>query len=66
MSNLIKWVPCTERSPEEGKEYLVTAWYNEMGHFIVTTDYFFSYGWDDWKTDVVAWAELPEPYKEGK
>ena len=57
-----QWIPCTEKEPEEGKRYLVTAKYN--GGLIVDTDDYYSYGWDDWHDAVVAWAEMTEPYKE--
>lgn len=60
----IDWVPCSERLPEESGHYLITAlWNNER---IVTSDDFFSYGWDDWGRDVIAWAELPEAYEGDK
>lgn len=59
-----QWIPMSEREPEEGGHYLITARYE--GDVIVVSDDYYSYGWDDWKDDVIAWAELPEPYKGGK
>ena len=60
---MIEWIPCKEKEPEEGKRYLVTAKYN--GGLIVDIDDYYSYGFDDWGNAVIAWAELPDPYKEG-
>ena len=61
-----RWSPCNERLPETGEYYLVTrqyfGWncteYREID--IAKCDFD---GWN--KADVVAWCELPEPYKEG-
>ena len=59
---MINWIPYKEKEPEEGKRYLVTVNFNN--ELLVDIDDYFSYGWDDWHDAVVAWAELPEPYKE--
>ena len=56
----IEWVPCSERLPKEYGEYLITTTY--LGKPYVTTDEYFSYGWDDWE-EVIAWAERPKPWK---
>lgn len=56
----IEWIPCSERLPEKYGEYLVTAIYIDKPY--VTTDEYFSYGWDDWE-EVIAWAERPKPWK---
>lgn len=58
------WIPCSERLPEEGEYYLVTrqyfGWncteYREID--IAKCDF------NEWnKANVIAWCELPEPYK---
>lgn len=56
----IEWIPCSERLPEKYGEYLITTTY--LNEPYVTTDEYFSYGWDDWGRDVVAWAERPKPW----
>ena len=56
----IEWIPCSERLPEKYGEYLITATYIDKPY--VTTDEYFSYGWDDWE-EVTAWAERPKPWK---
>ena len=53
-----KWIPCSERLPDERGEYIVT---NYDGYAYETT-------WDDWdgrkwlSDKVAAWMPLPEPY----
>ena len=51
-----KWVPCSERLPETYGAYLVQ---DVCG--VIFVDYWRGY----WlaKTTMVAWRELPEPYK---
>lgn len=58
-----QWIPFVKKEPTKGKRYLVTVRHN--GNLIVDIDDYFVYGWDDWHDAVIAWAELPEPYKEG-
>ena len=59
-----EWIPCSERLPEEYGEYLITVMYNDEPY--VTTDDYFSYGWDDWREDVIAWKNKPKAYESGK
>lgn len=59
-----KWIPCSERLPEEYGHYLVTA--THEGELIVISDDYYSYGWDDFGDSVIAWKELPKPYKSGE
>lgn len=61
---MINWIPFAKKEPAEGKQYLVTVRYKNK--LFVDVDDYFSYGWDDWGDAVVAWAEMPEPYKEEK
>ena len=51
-----KWIPVSERLPEEHGEYLVTDKYGRVtsGLWIGNAK--------RWK-DVIAWMPLPEPYK---
>jgi hypothetical protein len=53
------WIPCSERLPETGSHVLVFLKDGYIG-----TDDYFSYGFDDFKDDVIAWMPLPEPYVE--
>ena len=79
--NFGKWIPCSERIPEEPKEnlvfdgkclevYLVTTKYGSSDQDKV---YPFRAFWnginftDGWGIlDVIAWMPLPEPYKEAE
>ena len=62
-----KWIPCSERLPEEHKEVLTCS----LGGFIEIQSYEDGCGgyWENQKGDwsdiceVVAWMPLPEPYK---
>ena len=57
----VKWHPYPQERPIEDKDYLitvkcrrtrkVTAWDSVNGYFYI-------------EGDVIAWAELPEPYEE--
>ena len=59
-----KWIPCSEKLPEETGTYLVTLEYKEHGTGITTLWFHGSIGWDLRVADVVtAWMPLPEPYK---
>ena len=61
-AQILSWTPCSERLPDDGEEYLVTVQCD--GHSIVDIDQCFSYGWDDYGADVIAWMPLPTPYQE--
>ncbi len=71
-----RWIPVTERMPEEQKFYLVTIAKNTGGHDIEYC--FYECGkwlmiadgnseentcWEEEVKKVVAWMPLPEPYK---
>lgn len=58
-----RWIPVTERLPEEYGRYLVTVDSKAIKEKVVATDDYFPYGWDDYMDDVVAWQYLPEPWK---
>ena len=57
----LRWIPVTERLPEESNEYLVSTVWED-----VTTDYFRTdSGWMTFeKKEILAWMPLPESYKE--
>jgi len=60
------WIPVTERLPDESKWYLISngldswvaIWSKENKEWLSVT------GLDYTITDVVAWMEFPEPYRE--
>lgn len=56
-----KWIPCSERMPEEEKCYLVTS--TGTHNDIIDIAY---YSRDVWHkaSRIKAWMPLPEPYKE--
>lgn len=59
-----RWIPVTERLPEEEGWYLVTRmWANEKTPKIVTEWWFADT--KNWATmgKVLAWMELPKPYE---
>jgi len=63
-----KWIPVSERLPEDDTEYLVTV--EQHGKFYLEKELFVNHSWDeefvwidDWGREVVAWQPLPEPYK---
>ena len=61
LQNEPRWVPCSERLPKENSRYLVTVnWRDEV---YVDIDDYYCYGWDDYKDEVLAWCELPEPWR---
>ena len=66
-----KWIPCSERLPEEYGEYLV--WWTDItrSQYYEIVEYEPSNGWIgdipqavEGKYSVIAWQPLPEPYKE--
>lgn len=69
LSKLPKWIPVSERLPEENKTVIASTKYGVYPE----TKYTKEYGWewayesgtDYWREleDVMAWMPLPEPYK---
>jgi hypothetical protein len=56
----IRWIPCSERLPKKEKWCLVTR---KLGDVTMSL---YSKNNEYWKKYVIAWQELPEPYKEGE
>jgi len=68
-----RWIPVTERLPEENLPVLVAVkqkdrlpkWVKEQTHSYVTDiDVYDDGGFYTHKNNVVAWMPLPEPYRE--
>jgi hypothetical protein len=57
-----KWIPVSERLPKEDNDYLIT--YEVYGERVVSKSWFDT-RWGFMSENVIAWKELPEPYKEG-
>lgn len=67
------WIPCSDRLPEEYGDYLV--WWTDItrGQYYEIVEYEPNNGWIgdipqsfEGKYSVIAWQQLPEPYKESE
>lgn len=56
-----RWIPCNERLPEEAGVYLVSM--NRLGYPQREVDGFVCGRWERFGNDVIAWCEIPQPYK---
>ena len=65
------WIPCSERLPEAGKRYLVSAIWKDKD-FEKSAVYYAVYGsdglWHSYNYEpvsykIIAWKPLPEPFK---
>lgn len=69
-----RWIPCSERLPEENGQYLITVKYKpeadyeniyaEHGEWTDGQWDMFCFGHCGEVEDIIAWMPLPEPYKE--
>lgn len=62
-----KWIPCSERLPEEDGLYLVTdvsIYFGAYSTYVLKREKASPSNCVKWAT-IVAWMPLPEPYKEG-
>ena len=58
------WIPVSERVPEEAGVYLVSMY--RLGYPQREVDGFVCGRWERFGNDVIAWCEIPEPYKESE
>ena len=54
-----RWIPCSERLPEERQEILATTTDNAWGDVVIIRTYY-----KEMHKSVIAWMPLPEPYRE--
>lgn len=62
------WIPCSERLPDKQGSYLIQDNHNniKVAYYDYNTQHTYRAWWIDYtKVNVVAWCELPAPYKEG-
>ena len=76
---LPRWIPCSERLPENDNEVLITVWDAEDDYVEVYKGFYQGHEWwTQWchgcskikdepcgENIVIAWMSLPEPYKGG-
>ena len=60
-----KWIPVTERLPEEDGSYLVSGKWGSGKESVGDCEFSVEDGYFQtaWNFDVVAWMPLPEPFK---
>lgn len=66
----MNWIPMSEKKPTKKGRYLITieTWRYENKHIprrMIYVDDWDDLGefWEEWEGDVLAWAELPQPYE---
>ena len=65
----VGWKPCSERMPDKSGTYLASTNMGDVGLAECDWDYEYGMYWSAEYLDVdaiVAWMELPEPYREDK
>ena len=64
-----KWIPCSERLPEVHTDVLATTVWGDItiAERLDDSSWFISEGYSNANDeDIVAWQELPEPFREGE
>lgn len=61
-----RWIPCSERLPEEDGSYLVSGKWGSGKESVGDCEFSVEDGYFQtaWNFDVLAWMPLPEPYKK--
>lgn len=63
------WIPTSERLPDNDRAVLVTLKWAEDDYEVAVGEYWHnstaSHGWGSFEGHVIAWHELPTPYREG-
>ena len=63
------WIPTSERLPDNDRAVLVTLKWAEDDYEVAVGEYWHnstaSHGWGSFEGHVIAWHELPSPYREG-
>lgn len=63
------WIPTSERIPDNDRAVLVTLKWAEDDYEVAVGEYWHnstaSHGWGSFEGHVIAWHELPTPYREG-
>jgi hypothetical protein len=63
----VKWIPCSERLPEEDEVVLITNKWHEVDKALYIGDERFDIIINYLqKEEVIAWMPLPEPYSESE
>jgi len=65
LQNVPHWIPVTERLPKEDGNYLVSGKWGSGKESVGDCEFSVEDGYFQtaWNFDVLAWRELPEPYK---
>lgn len=58
-----KWIPIGDRPPEKNDRYMTTICFENKSWVEMQ---YYNGEWDFFDNYVVAWAELPEPYKRSE
>ena len=68
LDHLPHWIPCSERLPKEGEVVLTQAVFKDDIKMAVSSrqDYNYWTGWGTRDINIVAWMQLPAPYKRGE
>lgn len=64
----VGWIPCSERMPEEGGDYLVSGrWLDSKEPDVLIRAYYKDVGFSCKEVfETTAWMELPKPYEMGE